>query len=218
MSDAGTNRVLLNEYVTARSAGDKAKEAAAFEEMVKHNEALMRKAMAPPGGIPGLSPLLDARRLEYAIPNGAFHIQAAFDVCLVHQVDRNQSDTFVLGGKILKSQNDKRREAESTPRGVLVSAGLQALDCLRSNGIELGHIVTLIRQAPWRMPIDNVGGHEKHLLILRTGDITGSEDLSGALARGECRVEWDAENARHIYVDPRGQRWDPTLPFLPADY
>ena len=218
MSGEQTNRVLVGEYLTARKAGDKAKEAAVLEEMTQHNVALMRAAMVPPGGIPGLSPLLDARRLEYAIPNGAFKIQAAFDVCLVHQLDRNQSDTFVEGGKILKSQNDKRRETDSAPRGVLVSAGLQALDCLRSNGIEVGHVVTLIRQAPWRMPIDNVGGHEKHLLILRTGDITGSEDLSQALARGECRFEWDADNARHIYVDPRGQRWEPTVPFLPADY
>jgi hypothetical protein len=213
-----TNKILLSEHIEAKRRGDKKKEAETFEKLVDHNEALMLAAMAPPGGIAGLSPLLEARRLQYAIPNGAFKIQAAFDVCLVHQIERPDQSTFVPGGKILMSPNDRRRDHESTPKGVLVAAGLQALDHLRSNGIEVGHIVTLIRQAPWRMPIDNVGGHEKYLLILRTGDITGSEDLREAIAAGKCRIEWNAENSQHIYVDEQGQRWNPTVPFLPADY
>ncbi len=209
-----TNQILLNDY----KKGSKAERDKIFPKLVEHNVELLKASMAPPGGIPGLSPLLDARRWEYAIPNGAFKIQAAFDVCLVHQVKLEERDTFVEGGKILMSQNDRVRATESAARGSLVSAGLQALDHLRSNGIEPGHMVTLIRQAPWHMPIDNVGGHQKYLLILRTGDITGSEDLQQALASGKCRIEWNAETSQHIYVDESGQRWTPTVPFLPADY
>lgn len=209
-----SNHVLLNEYKSA----PKEKQPEIFSKIVAYNEELMLQAMAPPGGIPGLSPLLDARRRECAIPNGAFKIQAAFDVCLVHHIPKPSQSTFVQGGKIVMTDNDRRRESESAPRGVLVSAGLKAMDDLRSNGIEPGHIVTLIRQAPWRMPVDNIGGHEKYLLILRTGDITGSEDLRQALAEGRCRIEWNAENSQHVFVDEQGQRWQPTVPFLPADY
>lgn len=174
--------------------------------------------MAPPGGIPNISALLEARRLKYGIPDGAFKTWPSFDVCFVQQISRFEGETYGNGNLIVMTDTTKQRVNEETPRGVLVSAGLNALDCLRSNGIEPGHIVSFMRLAPWRMPIENLDGKDFHMMILRVGDITGSEDLSAALARGECRITWDEQSKQHLYLDAEGRRWTPTLPFLPDDY
>lgn len=197
--------------------GDAAEKEVLLRRKAENVEAEFRRIHKAAGEIPALSPLLDARRIENAIPNGAFKIQAAFDVCLVHQLPRFTGETFG-DTQIIMPETSKKRVEEETPRGVLVSAGLRALDCLRSNGIDLGHIVSFIRQAPWRMPIENVAGADFHLLILRAGDITGSEDLRVAIERGECSLQWDEEAGQHFYIDAKGKRWNPTLPFIPEDY
>lgn len=204
---------LVQQYKT----GDAAEKEVALAQLAERADAAFKAHQTPPGGIPGICPLLEARRFPYKIPNGAFKTQAAFDVCFVHQVSRFESETYG-DTQIVMPKTAKKRVDEETPRGILVSAGLQALDHLRSNGIELGHMVSLIRLAPWRMPIDNVLGAELYVLILRTGDITGSEDLRVALAAGKCRIEFDKESRQHIYVDEQGQPWTPTVPFLPEDY
>jgi hypothetical protein len=192
-------------------------EAVRFDRRRIELEKKLRSLQAPKGTIPGLSPLLDARRLECAMPNEFFRVQAAFDVCFVHQIRWHPKDTYGDTG-IVMTENAKRKDREETPRGVLVSAGLGALDALKSNGIDIGHIVSFIRQAPWRMPVAMVDGVEFPLLILRAGDITGSEDLAAALAAGECEIQWDPEAMQHFYVDKDGKRWTPKTPFLPADY
>lgn len=189
-----------------------------FGKRVEAVEKDFRARMAPPGGIPGINPLLESRRLSCAIPNGAFKLQPAFDVCLVHQLPRFEGETYGDGGTIYMPQTARRRVEEETPRGVLVGAGMRALDCLRSNGIDLGHIVSFIRQAPWRMPVEMVSGVDFYLLILRVGDITGSEDLRAQVAAGKAKIEWNLEQGQHTFVDAEGKRWDPTLPFLPEDY
>jgi hypothetical protein len=204
---------LVQQYKT----GDAANKEVALGQLTEHAATEFKAQQTPPGGIPGLCPLLEARRFTHGIPNGAFKTQAAFDVCFVHQVSRFETETYGTT-KIVMPKTAKKRVDEETPRGVLVSAGLQALDHLRSNGIDLGHMVSLIRMAPWRMPIDNVLGAEQYVLILRTGDITGSEDLREALAAGKCRIEFNKETRQHIYVDEQGQPWTPTVPFLPEDY
>ena len=193
-------------------------DAVVFGKRVEAVEAEFRRIQAAPGTIPGINALLEERRFKFAIPNGAFKLQAAFDVCLVHQLPRFHGETYGDNGVIVMPQTGRRRVEEETPRGVLVSAGLQALDHLRSNGIDLGHIVSFIRQAPWRMPVEMIAGCDFNLLILRTGDITGSEDLREAVASGKSRIEYDSEAGQHTFVDAQGKRWDPTVPFLPEDY
>lgn len=173
--------------------------------------------MAPAGGIPGIPPLLDARRLKYAIPDEAFKVQAAFNVCLVHQIPRFEGETYG-DGPIVMPQTARRKNEEEAPRGIIVSAGLQALDCLRSNGLDLGHLITFCRLAPWRMPVVQLRGHDFYLVILRTGDITGSEDLREALATGRCHIDYEEDSVQHVLVDQRGKRWNPVVPFISEDY
>lgn len=195
--------------------GGAAEKEAALQQLTEITEREVVATQAPPGGIPGLPPLLEARRLQYGIPNDAFKIQAAFNVCLVKQVSWVEGEKI---GSIFLPKTMQKKNEEEAPRGILVSAGLQALDCLRSNGIDLGHMVSMLRLAPWRMPVEIVAGKYEYLLILRTGDITGSEDLRVALAEGKCRIHYDEEHGQHLYVDENGKRWTPTLPFIPEDY
>lgn len=171
--------------------------------------------MSPEGTL-GLSKLLDERRLQYGIPDEAFEEQASFDRCYVHQIQPR----WLEGGKgkkigslYLPESSQKRRRVESS-RGVLVSAGLVAMDSLRSNGIELGHIVNIVRMNPWRKYIGMVGSHELDIMVLRDGDIVGSEDVRAQLKSGETRVEWDEAAGCHFYVDTSGKRWKPKMPVI----
>jgi len=183
----------------------------------------VRERQAKPGSL-GLPKLLDERRIQYAIPDGFFREQACFDRVFLFQVRLSGRETFVDDGKIVLSQMGKQRELESAPYGILVSAGLPALDQLRSNGIDLGHIVGFIREAPWRKPVDVVDGVEYYNMLLTVGDITGSIDLASALVSGQCAIhgrELTSDDGivtvEHVYKDREGKLWNPSQPFIPAD-
>ena len=162
----------------------------------------LREAMAPPDSL-GLHPLLEKRRWEHGIPNGAFKHQAAYDRVLVQQIIGEQEAKGTYGGGLIHmTDRAKAREKDSYPRGVIVSAGLQALDVLRSNGMDIGHVVTFVRLAPWRMRVETVAGIEYHLMVLRAGDIIASEDLAHQLSTGERAVLQLKDKARveHVYT------------------
>src|SRR6188508_1736958 len=128
--------------------------------------SLRREALAPPGAF-GLPPLLEQRRLEYLIPNGAFAQRAMYDRLLLWQIPyyrENYGDT-----RIIMSEQGRDRNKNEAPRGIIVSAGLQALDVLHDHGSGLGNVVKFIRLAPWRLPCDMIGGQEQYLMILRCG-------------------------------------------------
>ena len=190
----------------------------------------IQRNMSKPGAL-GLPPLLESKRLEWAIPDGAFKMQMVFDRLLVWQLDQGD-DTDVNengercypGTNIVMPDVGEKREFEEAPRGILVGAGLTALDALRSNGIDLGHTITFCRHAPWRMRVDAVAGKDLYALLLRAGDITGSEDLANALRAGKCRVEVKESDKgdgaivrEHWFVDSEGVAWAPSEPFIGDD-
>jgi hypothetical protein len=106
----------------------------------------------------------------------------------------------------------KKRVREEAPRGVIESAGLEALDTLRSHGADLGHIVNFVRLAPWRLPVDMIAGAPVYVLILQDADITSSEDTAKAVRSGELRLI--SEPGKHRY-EGRGV---PSLPKIGDDY
>lgn len=170
-----------------------------------------------PGAFPELPPLLEKRRLEHGIPDGAFKMAAMYGRILVWQLPQQEGDTFVEGGLILKTERTKDKERDMAPRGVIVSAGLSALDYLRSNGSDLGHIVEFVRLSPFELQCDTVGrGIPQYLKILQAGDLIADEDLCQALRSGECKVIF--ENGQHKYVGADGQVWSPQDPRLESDY
>lgn len=168
--------------------------------------SVWHKHVSPPGKLGVLPPLLESRRLEHMIPDAAFKQAMLFDKILLWQVANNDGQHYA-GTQILMPETGKKREDESAPRGVIVAAGLKALDTLHSHGSGLGHIVSFIRLSPWRLPITVIEGQEINAIPLRVGDLIGDEDAGAALLAGELTVvratHKDAQGGeyeRHDYV------------------
>jgi hypothetical protein len=122
-----------------------------------------------------LSPLLEKRRLEYAIPDCAFRRRATFGRCLLWQF--TDDDAKFPGTSLYMPEATKARSKEEAPRGVLITAGLQDLDFLWANGMEPGSIVNWVRLSPWRMPVGFIKGTEIKLHVCRAREIVACEDL-----------------------------------------
>lgn len=185
---------------------------------IVEKEKAKRALVSPPGALK-LPPLLEQRRLQFGITDGAFAFQPAFDRVLVHQLAQVPGLTHVPGGVIHKVDNAEVRELESSPQGVVVAAGLGALDALRSNGIDLGDIVDFAYHAPLRKRVDKTErGDDVWVILLQAGDIVGSADLAERIQQGEARIEFDAENYQHHFVGADGKKWKPIKPWVREDW
>ncbi|MEE9219981.1 MAG: hypothetical protein V3U34_00390 [candidate division NC10 bacterium] len=194
------------------------------DQKVKDIAKAMPKHQSKKGTFEFLSKMLDRRRLTHAVPDGAFKRIPTFDNVMVMQLSDNPDEEHFAGTGIIKPVMSERKEKEEAPRGLLIGAGLSALDALRSNGIDLGHFVSFIRQAPWHMKVDTVATHGIYCLVLRAGDIKGSEDTMTWLVEGKLQIRTRDEDGVkvHYYVkfdeDGTPTVWNPTEPFLPDDY
>lgn len=187
-------------------------------EMLASDNA-RRKQISERGAL-SLPALLDQRRLDYGIIDGAFQRNPSYDWIAVYQIPWNEGDTFE-GSALIRPETTKAREKEEAARGVLIGAGLLALDALRSNGIDLGHIVTFIKLAPWRLPAGYVAGHTEYVLMLKAGDIVASEDLQRQLRSGACKIESSVNEhgvREHTLVDADGCSWRPQEGYQPGGY
>jgi hypothetical protein len=144
-------------------------------------EDCLRRTLKPLGTY-NIPDLLDKRRFEYLIPNGAFESYPVFDKCYIWQISMlNGRNTYKEGGKILKPDNELAREKNTAPRGILISAGLKAMDALYSTGVEIGHIVRFKKFSPFIMPVGEIEGKELAVMVIRDGDVEASEDLANSL-------------------------------------
>lgn len=191
------------------------------QEATRATESLKRR-MSPKGAL-RLPPLLDARRLEWGIPDGAFRAQALYDRLLIWQIPPafSTGDT-IGGGAILKSEQTKLKELRECPRGIIISAGLKALDVLRSNGSDLGHIVKTVKNSIYgvQCDYDPETGKYDWLQVLRDSDLIDDEDLHTALISGACSVKAvksQDQAVHHIFVDAEGNEWDPEMPWVPEE-
>jgi hypothetical protein len=187
-------------------------EAVLTEIRLKRERELQReieKHFSPPGAL-GLSPLLDAKRIKHGIPDSAWRSQAVFNKILVWQLPIDESDTYG-GGLIQKTETQKKRELSEAPRGVIVSAGLQALDELRSHGVDVGHTVFFTHLAPFRKRLPTIAGREPVLVILHAGDIFDSEELADNLkARVVRTLTREVDGViQHFHCDATGKAWNP---------
>jgi hypothetical protein len=156
-------------------------------EYTSRIEEKLRRSLKPLGHY-NIPEILDKRRLEYLIPNGAFESYPGFDKCYIWQISlEGARDTYSEGGKILMPDAVKSYKKNTAPRGILVSAGLQAMDSLYSTGFAIGHIVRFKKFSPFIMPVGEIDGHELAVMVVRDGDIEASEDL--ALDLNERRVK-----------------------------
>lgn len=168
-------------------------------EVANKIEDKLRRSLKPKGYY-NISPLLDERRLQYLIPNGAFESYPGFDKCYIWQLSlEGERDTYAEGGKILMPDSVKSYKKNTAPRGILVSAGLQAMDSLYSTGFEIGHIIRFKKFSPFIMPVAEIDGHELTVMVVRDGDIEASEDMAAQLTAKHGHIQ---------NVSPDGKSYD----------
>jgi len=188
------------------------------KEILRFDAATRRKMSAK--GKLGLPKLLDQRRIDYGITDGAFRVAMSFDRVLIYQIPEHQGETFMEGGAIVMPDQARDRIKHECPRGILIGAGARALDQLRSNGIDLGHIVWFINSQPWRLYFDFIEGKRISALPMNCGDIIGSEDLQQGLRDGKVKIvskENEHGVTEHMFVDEEGKAWSPQIPWSGAD-
>lgn len=140
-----------------------------------------------------------AQRLEtLGVPPCPY--QPAFDRICVYQYpeDMAKRETYAEDGMIVKPDAVRSRDKNISPRGLLVAAGVQAMDYLRSNCIALGHIVWTARFSPWQHVIERRAGGDVTMMFMRAGDIVGSEDVLRLMREGKIKVS-ATEDGKHRY-------------------
>ena len=180
-----------------RDEGEKKFELVDHElEKAKRRTAELKALMSPPGAL-GLPPLLDEQRLKWGIPDGAFECAAVFDRIHIFPIDfEGQKETYGTSG-ILRPEVTKLRDLQNGHRGILISMGLTAADHCVSHGIDLGHIVRTIRNAPHAQVCARITDGDVFYLVMRDGDLTGDETLQGELRSGSVSVI--DEGGEHSY-------------------
>jgi hypothetical protein len=149
---------------------------------------VFQERISPPGAF-HLPPLLDQRRIAYGIVDRCFtDHHAVNDIVLVWQIEQFEGTKY--GDTMIEApEQAKARERLECGRGIIVSAGLKALDELYSHGMSVGHIVNVGKHAPRRIRVDVVSGNPQYLLKIHPGDIADSEDLAKMLSSGSIVVQ-----------------------------
>jgi hypothetical protein len=179
---------------------------AALPDAVKKQGLALLARMSPEGML-GLPKLLDSRRMQYGIPDGAFAQKALFDRVLVFQIPDRTSSTYEQGGLIEMPDNVKAANLYRAPVGIIVSAGLNALDALVSNGCQVGDKVQFVKNAPYFVRVDTIGGKDFNLVVLTAGELIGNFDLQDRLKRREMfEVQNPLEpgRAEHVFKKEDG--------------
>ncbi len=156
-------------------------------EKAKKRTALIKERMSPPGALK-LPPLLEAARFKHFIPDGAFRSQASFDRIYVWPIEMFDGETTFRGTSIIKPMLSQKKDLQEGHRGVLISAGLTAADRLMSHGIELGHIVSTNKNVPFARRCEQLEAEDMFYLVMRDGDLAGSETLREEVVRGDKSI------------------------------
>lgn len=198
-----------------------------FVENIEKDSKPLKKALKAnisKAGALKLPNLLDQRRRKYEIPDQAFDVAPAFDRIFVWPVSDFDGQQTYGDTKILMTDVREKAEKYHTPRGILVAAGLRALDNLKSHGIELGDEIEFIESAPFLRRVGVYAGTELGMYELRDGDITGSRDLAKRLRSGKVKVALKSftdqegrKTTQHVYVDEKGKFLAPMDPWIPDD-
>jgi hypothetical protein len=152
-----------------------------------HRTKLIREKMSPPEAL-GLSPKLEAARQKHGIPDGFFRTAAGFDRIFVFPLDPFDQDEKIPGTMLYRPQLTKQKDLQEGYRGVLISAGLTAMDRLMSHGYELGDIVMTNKNVPFARRVEQLEGFDMFVLVMRDGDLAGNETLQEDIRAGRRRV------------------------------
>jgi len=157
-------------------------------EAARRRTELIKAHMSPEGAL-GLPPLLEAQRLKYGITDAFFRVQATFDRIFVFPLSLEDGEKAEkTSGGIIKPGATKLRDLQEGNRGVLISAGLTAMDRLMSHGIELGHVVITNKNVPFARRCESIGAEALHYLVMREADLAGSETLMTEIREKRRRI------------------------------
>jgi hypothetical protein len=127
------------------------------------------------------------------------------------------TEDMFTGGKVVMPGTSFDAQRSETPRGVLLSAGLRALDILRSNGIELGDVVFFVKHGPPIVRLSRIANHDIYLFSLHVAEIRASEEAAQRLRSGEMSVvvhrteDNGVVREEHVY-EQNGERRAPQDP------
>lgn len=151
-----------------------------------------------------LPPLLERRRQEHLIPNGCFSVRPLYDRVLIYRTDIRDTEEVkpeTFGDtNIIMPEASKDRRDETQPRGIIVAAGIIALDQLETNGVELGHVVRFQAFTHFGHEVDVVNGHRFFVWSILAGQIMGSEDLEREVREGRKYIRKDPQGFREWAV------------------
>ena len=191
-----------------------AQEWKAIAEKREERKVRRRQYVSPPGTL-GLEPLLDKRRVEFEIPDCVFRFaQPVYDRVFLYQLPFFEQDMYGDAKDpndpekplIVLTDTGKDIDKNTTPRGLLIAAGLTALDRLHAHGIEIGHIVNFVKYTQWRMRVGLVEGQEEHIIPMLDRDIIASEDLRQELYSKEPAkfITFDTALCAHFIEEAGG--------------
>lgn len=176
-----------------------------LEDDAKRTE-LIKSRMSPPGAL-GLPELLEAQRWKYGIPDGAFACRAVFDRIHIFPIDLFEESDKIPGTNLTRARLSKQKDEQNGHRGILISMGLTAADHCVSHGIELGHVVRTIRNAPHAQECERIGKLQIFYLVMRDGDLTGSETQEELIRAGKTRIVEDGgEHSYCFNIEGRKKR------------
>jgi hypothetical protein len=156
-------------------------------EKAKHRTKLIRDKMSPPEVLK-LPAKLEAARQKWGIPDGFFKYAAGFDRIFVFPIDPFDQDDKLPNSFLYRPQVTKQKDLQEGFRGVLISAGLTAMDRLMSHGYELGDIVMTNKNVPFARRMELLEGEPMYVLVMRDGDLAGNETLQEDIRAGRRRV------------------------------
>jgi hypothetical protein len=179
------------EKTSSWTDADKERAARMFEDpelaAAKKRTEQIKQHMSPAGAL-GLPPRLEAARLKYGITDAFFKVQASFDRIFVFPLSLEDGEKVEKIGAIFKPQTTKLRDLQEGNRGVLISAGLTAMDRLMSHGYELGDIVITNKNVPFARRCETIGIESLHYLVMRDGDLAGNESQMERLREKQARI------------------------------
>ncbi len=156
-------------------------------EKAVHRTKLIREKMSAPDVLK-LPPKLEAARQKHGIPDGFFRTCAGFDRVFIFPLDPFDQDDKIPGTSLYRPQLTKQKDLQEGFRGVLISAGLTAMDRLMSHGYELGDVVMTNKNVPFARRVEQLEGFDMFVLVMRDGDLAGNETLQEDIRAGRRRV------------------------------
>lgn len=155
--------------------------------------------------MPSKKSLLERRVREFKIPK--WPGRCSFERVLIYRIpDDHAANEKTASGLLYKPSSRKATDEARSPRGIIVSAGLEALDIMRAHGKKLGDLVWF---APWTPQRFEVGRTEKADIdfdFMNVGEIVLDEDEEKRIESGELTLVF--QDGKHKYLAKDGSDFD----------